>query len=152
MSNPDCEERKRPHTGGSPRAEIPTEFLAGLAKIHCSKGEAAAALGIGLSTLERHLRDDHDLRAAWEQGRAEGKLGLRRLLWEKAQQPDNAGAHVAQFLAKHWLGMTDKSLIEHGVITIEMLDREIERVQQELARRREASGASDGAAHLEVGA
>ncbi len=95
-----------------PRIVISPETLRSLAAINCSIEEAASFLRTVKRTLLRRLKDSEECRAAWESGRNEGKVGLRRVMWAQAQLMNSAGVHQAQFLAKNWLGMSDKQAVE----------------------------------------
>lgn len=91
---------------------IKAETLQELATINCSIEEAAAVLGTVKRTLLRRFKDTPELKEAWEQGRNHTKVGLRRTMWAQAQLMNGAGVNQSQFLAKNWLGMSDKTALE----------------------------------------
>lgn len=91
-------------------AKIKVSQIRALSEIHATESEAAGVLGIKLSTFKECLRIDNAARAAWESGRANGKVSLRRKQWKLAD--NNAG--MAIFLGKQYLGQSDVSVVEHS--------------------------------------
>lgn len=77
-----------------------------LLHIQCTLDEVAGFLGMGIDTLKRRCRQDHDM--TWTEYRkskqAGGRASLRRKQWLLA---DNNAA-VSIFLGKQYLGQTDK--------------------------------------------
>lgn len=97
---------------GRPKAQIDADVMKGLAKLHCTLDEAAAFFNVSKRTIERHLAADLNLKMSWTAGQLVGKVSLRRLMWEHAQQKNSSGAQMCIHLSKHWLGMSEKSLME----------------------------------------
>lgn len=90
-----------------------------LAGLHCTKGEAAAVLGVHRNTFLKFLSDHEAAKEAWELGRLQGKASLRRTLWVQAQ----VDTGQARFLAKNWLKMTDKVEVKQEVTDRRPMDR-----------------------------
>ncbi len=80
--------------------------------LQCTIEEAASFLGVCERTLHRRLREDPECQEAWEDGRRFGRFSLRRTMWKHAQNPNSSGVQMAIHLSKHWLGMSEKSLLE----------------------------------------
>lgn len=101
-----------PKTGkpeGRPPIQFDLEGITTLSALNCTLQEVAAFFGAAESTVEHRFRSEPDLKAAWEKGRATGKLSLRRKQTELA----NAGnVTMLIWLGKQLLGQKDK--IEHG--------------------------------------
>lgn len=95
------------------------EAIAELAAMGCSQDEIASMvskLGIKCSraTLQRRLADDPKLREVYDAGVLTGKVRLRSRMFKQAQMMNGAGVHQSQFLAKNWLGMTDRVDLNHS--------------------------------------
>lgn len=100
---------------GKPPAEIDLKQLEGIAKFHCTIDEAAVFFGCSKRTMLRYLDEenrDPAYREAWERGRTNGKLSLRRLQWQHASGTGSSAVQMTIHLSKHWLGETEKSLLE----------------------------------------
>jgi hypothetical protein len=89
---------------------IDLQVLEKLGNIHCTQPEAAAVLGIGLSTLEAVLQRSPEARDAWERGLLMGNASLRRKQFELALDGDRT---MLVWCGKNTLGQTDKQTIEH---------------------------------------
>lgn len=90
-----------------------------LAGLHCTKGEAAAVLGVHRNTFTRFLSEHEEAKEAWELGRLQGKASLRRTLWMQAQ----IDTGQARFLAKNWLKMADKVEVNQTLNDRRPMDR-----------------------------
>jgi hypothetical protein len=75
-----------------------------LAKIQCILDEAAAVLKVCPKTFDNYLRFNKKAREAWENGREEGKIELRRLQWRSAER----SVVMQIWLGKQYLSQTDK--------------------------------------------
>jgi hypothetical protein len=75
-----------------------------LAKIQCTQHDAAGVLKVCLKTFENYLRNTKKAREAWENGRLEGKIELRRLQWRSAEH----SVVMQIWLGKQYLGQSDK--------------------------------------------
>lgn len=86
-------------TMARPRKPVDEALLRKLAVIHCNQEEMASVLGVSVDTLQRRFA------AQIKDGRAEGKMSLRRKMWEMA-----LGGNVSLliWLSKNELGMSDK--------------------------------------------
>lgn len=94
---------------GRPPIIFDLEGITALAGLNCTLQEVAAFFGVSESTVEHRFTTEPDLRAAWEKGRASGKLSLRRKQTEMA----NAGnVTMLIWLGKQLLGQKDK--VEHS--------------------------------------
>jgi DNA-binding XRE family transcriptional regulator len=82
-----------------PRKVIDESLLRKLAVIHCTQDEMASVLGVSTDTLQRRFA------AQIKSGRDEGKMSLRRKMWEMAL---NGNVSLLIWLSKNELGMTDK--------------------------------------------
>lgn len=82
-----------------PRKMIDESLLRKLAVIHCNQEEMASVLGVSVDTLQRRYA------AQIKEGRAEGKMSLRRKMWEMAL---NGNVALLIWLSKNELGMSDK--------------------------------------------
>ena len=84
---------------GRPKLELDRELIGRLASIHCSVDEIALILNCGRDTIYRHYMD------VVEEGRAKGKMGLRRRQWEVANEGNPT---MLVWLGKNWLNQTDQ--------------------------------------------
>jgi hypothetical protein len=80
------------------------ETITALAKMQCILDEAAAALNVCPRTFDNYLRYKKKAREAWNNGRAEGKVELRRMQWESAEH----SVVMQIWLGKQYLGQRDK--------------------------------------------
>jgi hypothetical protein len=88
--------------------EIDAGQLHKLAAMHCTIEEVASFFRCSVATIKRTITKPV-YREAWDWGRQQGKMSLRRLQWQHANRPDNSGVHMAIHLSKHWLGQAEKS-------------------------------------------
>jgi hypothetical protein len=92
-----------------PEAKIDLAELEKLAGMQCTNEEIAAFFGVSTRTIERRCRVQ-SFRDAIEQGRAKGRVSVRRSLFKLA----NAGnVAAAIFLSKNLLGYKDVVNTEH---------------------------------------
>jgi hypothetical protein len=103
---------KEPKRIGRPPVKIDADNLRKLSALRCSVEEAATFFRTVKRTLLRRLKEDPELKEAWENGKNEGRIALRRLQWRHAQTPGSAGVQMTIHLSKHELGETEKSLVE----------------------------------------
>jgi hypothetical protein len=89
---------------GSLKHQLTATLIEGLAKIGCTKGEAADALGVSHEHLSRTLSARPELKEAWARGAAKAKLSLRRLQWRHARMKNSAGVTMTIHMSKHLLG------------------------------------------------
>lgn len=100
---------------GKPKSKIDVEHLERLARLNCTIDEAAAFFKCTKRTLLRYLDDKKRgpaFREAWERGKQEGRLSLRRLQWRHANGSGSSSVQMTIHLSKHWLGETEKAALE----------------------------------------
>jgi hypothetical protein len=102
-----------PNKGGRPRILQPDDKtlkeLSGLAVIMCTTKEGAAFFRVSEPTFLKFLADYPEARAAWDDGRGQGKMSLRRKQWALADK----NAAMAIFLGKNYLGQADQTNVKH---------------------------------------
>ena len=113
---------------GRPPVEIDPKILKQLAFLRCSIEDAATAFSTTKRTLLRRLKEDEALAEAWEKGRSEFRIGLKRLQWRHAQMANSAGVQMAIHLSKHELGEHDRQLNIN--MTVEEIDEAIRELEQ----------------------
>jgi len=98
--------------GGRPEKEVDQSLFERLCGIQCTKLEICAVLRIDDVTLDRWCGRTYGkgFSEVFEEKRGEGKVALRRAMWVLAQNTPS----VAIFLAKNWLGMSDKQQVDVG--------------------------------------
>lgn len=94
------------------KKDLPLEIVRGLAGIGCTQTEAAAVFHMSVAQFKRYLQEPN-VREAWDAGKAEGRVEIRKLQWWHAKQKGPAGAQLTIHLSKHQLGETDTSLVKH---------------------------------------
>ena len=94
---------------GRPKKPIDWREAEKLCALQCSEVEVADWFGISIDTLARRLRDEkgQTFKEFFSLHRVQGKIALRRNLFKLAEKQ----GHVAIFLAKNWLGMSDRQEI-----------------------------------------
>ena len=92
------EEKKEEETRGRKAIELDKEQIAKLSSIHCSVDEIALIMNCSRDTIYRNYMD------IVEQGRAKGKMGLRRKQWETAAK---GNATMLIWLGKQWVNQSD---------------------------------------------
>lgn len=94
---------KRPR--GRPPKPIDLELLEELAALQCTHAEIASVLKVGRSTLLERMKNEPEIRDAYERGRESGKVSLRRLQWNSAKQ---GNVTMQIWLGKQYAGQSDK--------------------------------------------
>jgi hypothetical protein len=84
--------------------EATLERVTALAKMQCILDEAASVLNVCPKTFDNYLRHYKKAREAWNNGREEGKIELRRLQWRSAEH----SVAMQIWLGKQYLGQRDK--------------------------------------------
>src|SRR5579864_4716099 len=92
-----------------PEAKIDLAELEKLAGMQCTNEEIAAFFGVSTRTIVRRCRVQ-SFRDSIEQGRAKGRVSVRRSLF-KLSNAGNVAAAI--FLSKNLLGYTDVVNTEH---------------------------------------
>jgi len=95
----DTPEEKKPDYKSVAKAN--RELVRRLSEIHCSLAEISAVTGIGKATLEKKYSKEI------EEGKANGKLGLRRTQMTKAMDGD---PRMLMFLGKNLLGQSENPM------------------------------------------
>jgi len=105
--------RPNNHNGGRPKKHIDWHEAEKLCRLQCSETEIADWFNVSVETLARRLKDEKGLsfREFFTLRRVGGKIALRRNLIKLS----STQGHVAIFLAKNWLGMSDKTEVESVV-------------------------------------
>lgn len=105
---------------GRPRIEIDPEELTRLCRLNCTLQEIAAYFNCSERTIKNRMADDEDFRAIVENGRANGRLSVRR---EQFRIMEGGNASMAIWLGKQLLGQRDNQEVinEHKPITIEVI-------------------------------
>jgi len=116
--NTSREELADGRTKGRDKVEVPRDQFEGLCRLQCTKLEVCEFFGITDKTLERWCKETYDgagFSEVFELKRTHGKIALRRNMMQMAQTTPS----VAIFLAKNWLGMSDKQEVDHsGAISV----------------------------------
>ncbi len=84
--------------------DMPVEQVRELASIGCTQSELGRVFGLSQSQISRRLAKE-PYRSAWEGGRAEGDMSLRRKQHELAMSGDRV---MLIWLGKNRLGQADK--------------------------------------------
>jgi hypothetical protein len=96
--------RRNGQRGGRPPIAIDLETVKRLAAIMASDAEIGQFLGLSARTIARAKKAEA-FQLALTQGRALGKLSLRRVLWQSAL---SGNISMMIFLAKAHLGLSDR--------------------------------------------
>ena len=97
---------------GRPRKEIDWKEFESLCKLQCSILEMCQWFHISHQTLERRCREFYGetFGQVFEKKRVGGLISLRRNMFRMSEKQPA----VAIFLAKNFLGMTDKQEVQHS--------------------------------------
>lgn len=97
--------------GGRPRFDFSDKLplVRKLASIQCTDEEIAAGLGCSQDTLARGRKREPDLDAAILDGRANGRMSLRRAQYRKAMEGNPA---MLIWLGKQVLGQRERAELE----------------------------------------
>src|SRR4051812_6232412 len=95
----------QPGEGGRPPIPIDLDVVRRAAGIGCSAEEIAVLVGVGRRTLFDHLKQDEALQTAIDEGRAQGRVTLRRLQWQQAHAGNPT---MLIWLGKQLLGQKDR--------------------------------------------
>lgn len=103
-----AEYHNAPEKLGAPPKPIDIEDFRKLCVLQCTEDEIAGFFAVSTRTIKRRLKEDL-YRAAWDEGRAAGRISLRRKMWATAAGGGSSAGRMQEHLSKHWLGMTDKA-------------------------------------------
>jgi hypothetical protein len=104
--------KKEPKKTGRPPVPITAKTLRGLGRLQPTLDEVASVFGCTKRTVQHHLKANPELAQALEDGKNAGRLNLRRTQLRHAEGTGSGAVNMAIHLGKHWLGQTDKSLVE----------------------------------------
>ena len=110
-----------------PKLEINWKEFEACCAMQCTLREIADYFNCSERTIESKVREHYKLRFCdtFRRRRQSGLISLRRNLFEMSKKQPQ----VAIFLAKNWLGMTDKQEVEHsgniGIKPEELTDSEL---------------------------
>jgi hypothetical protein len=96
---------------GRKRVEISPETVEVLGKLNCSRQDIAYGFGVSIRTIENRFKDP-EVEAAYERGKAKGRIALRILQQKIANSQHGSAGNVVIHLSKHILGETDKAALE----------------------------------------
>lgn len=126
-----AEPKKKPEVKrGRPPALVADDktiaLLRNLAKIQCTKKEAAAVLEVSEPTFHAFIKQNEKAFEAWEYGAENGRASLRRTQFQMAEK----NAAMAIWLGKQYLGQKDQSAMEHNIYnkTENLSDDELEAI------------------------
>lgn len=147
--NPKTKTEKNPRGAGAPSFKFDYVELEKLCRLHPTDDEIAAFFGCSRQTVSAHKKDP-EFEEARATGEAKGKLGHRRLMQQSCEGQDAEFYHDKKgvlvldekgkpivlrpgrapdigmqiFVAKNWLGMTDKQVSElSGDLTINIVSK-----------------------------
>lgn len=97
---------------GRPKLEIDWKLFDGFCQMQCTLWEIATYFNCSEDTIERRVKEQYKVNFAeyFAKKRIAGLMSLRRNLFNMSWK----NPAVAIFLAKNWLGMSDKQDIEHS--------------------------------------
>jgi len=95
-----------------PRVQIDWKLFEGFCQMQCTLWEIASYFNCSEDTVERRVREKYGVGFAeyFAKKRIAGLMSLRRNLLRMSEKKPA----VAIFLAKNWLGMSDKQEVEHS--------------------------------------
>ncbi len=99
-------EKTQKNKGGRPKIVFDLKDLAGLARLQCTYQEVAAFFECNTETIERRMKDDEEFCAVYKKGIDQGKMSLRRKMYEAAVNEGNTTMQI--WLSKQYLGFADK--------------------------------------------
>lgn len=103
--------KKEPKPNGRPPVVIDLVQLEKLGALQPTVEEVAAFFSVSKRTMIEKLKKPEVL-LALERGKNLGKLNLRRTQMRHATGTGSGAVNMSIHLGKHWLGQTDKSLLE----------------------------------------
>jgi hypothetical protein len=110
-SKPKVLRKRTGRARGRPPADLDVKTAARVAGLGATIDEIAAALGCGHALIYKRMNSDPVFREAIEEGRAFGRLSLRRMQWQTAQA---GNATMLIWLGKQMLDQRDDVHIEHA--------------------------------------
>lgn len=100
--------KSNPKAAGNITKVVDWDVVGDLCKLQCTGEEIASFLDISYDTLERHCKEDHDIKIGdyIKEKRQSGNVSLRRRQWLLAQ---SGNATMCIWLGKQYLGQKDKN-------------------------------------------
>jgi len=89
------------------RPELTPHNLGAIAALQCTQEEAASFFKVSKRTIIRKLKQPKFLRA-WEEGKARGRMSLRRLQWRHASGNGSSAVAMTKHLSAQWLNERDR--------------------------------------------
>tara|TARA_R100001230_G_C5647237_1_gene152688 strand:- start:271 stop:642 length:372 start_codon:yes stop_codon:yes gene_type:complete len=90
---------------GRKSINIDPDQVRALARLSCSYEEIADVLKIGRSTFAKKLKEEKEIRDAYERGKSEGAVSLKRAQFDTAVSGNTA---MLIWLGKNRLGQADR--------------------------------------------
>lgn len=125
-------EPKKKNPGGRPPIKIDLDLVEKLSFIQVTDEEMATVLGVSTETINRRKKASRAFRDAYQKGREQGRISLRR--WQY-QQAEKGNTTMLIWLGKQYLNQADKQeqLVEQRTTIkqdakslLEAIDKEIE--------------------------
>jgi hypothetical protein len=95
------------------RAPVKVGEIRRLSRMQCTEREAAAMLGIKLDTFREMVRIDERAKAAWDEGREQGKVSIRKAQFALAERNPAMAIYLGKVI-----------LNQREVTTVEMTGRD----------------------------
>lgn len=105
---------------GRPKKELNATEVRKLAELGCTHEEMAGFFGVSTDTIARRLKDDDEIRVAYEYGTADVRISLRR---HQIAAAKNGNAAVLIWLGKQLLNQKDKIEAEVGELPTLVITR-----------------------------
>jgi len=101
---------------GRKRLVFDAETVGGLRRIGCKDEEIASFFRVSVDTLARRKVDDAEFKEAYDRGHGEWCVSLRASIARLALRDDYRSTGLKIFLAKNFLGMSDRQEFLHGAL------------------------------------
>ena len=103
-------------TRGRKRLVFDAETVGSLRRIGCKDEEIASFFRVSVDTLARRKVDDAAFKDAYDRGHGEWCVSLRASIARLALRDDYRSTGLKIFLAKNFLGMSDRQEFLHGAL------------------------------------
>ena len=110
--------KRRPRKSNAGRKKIifDAETVGSLRRIGCKDEEIASFFRVSVDTLARRKVDDAEFKDAYDRGHGEWCVSLRASIARLALRDDYRSTGLKIFLAKNFLGMSDRQEFLHGAL------------------------------------
>lgn len=88
-----------------PKTKIDEDMLRKLARMQCTIEEIASFFECSVRTIQRHFKSDNKLKEILEEGKARGRISIRRAQFDHLINGDRT---MAIFLGKVYLNQIDR--------------------------------------------